>query len=163
MRSFPLNFSTLYRALAPTGQLMKKRDSQEERSYQFMRSFPLNFSTIYRAIAPPGQLKKKRDSQKKRSNQFMTSFLINYSTPQLLNLSTSQPLNPSTPQPYPFILARNSSLLLVPFIRFWSSRMASSGFISVRYTRSRFIRCSTSLSSSRSSRRVEEATISMAG
>src|SRR5690242_19183337 len=55
---------------------------------------------------------------KQKAAPFKSSPLPNYIIVQLSN--------------YPFMLARNSSLLLVPFIRFCNSRIASSGFISVR-------------------------------
>ena len=60
------------------------------------------------------------------------------------------------------ILAKNSSLVFVPFILFSSSLIASSVFISVRYTQAdSFV--VTLFSSNKSSRRVEEAVRSIAG
>ena len=61
------------------------------------------------------------------------------------------------------MLAKNSSLLFVPRILFNNSFIASSVFISFKKTRSKFILCNTSLSNNNSSRRVEDATKSIAG
>ena len=58
---------------------------------------------------------------------------------------------------------RNSSLVFVPFIWACKNSIDSWEFISARWLRSIHIRCKASRSSSRSSRRVLEAVISIAG
>ena len=64
---------------------------------------------------------------------------------------------------YPFILVKNSALSFVPFMFLSKVFKASSGFISAICLRNTHMRWKVSLSSKRSSLRVEEDTISIAG
>ena len=64
---------------------------------------------------------------------------------------------------YPFMDARKSSLLRLPSTRSLTNSMASTLFMSAKCLRKIQMRCRSALSMSRSSRRVPEAKMSMAG